>query len=123
MVRFMANPRVDPSQTARDPSPEAPPQEVIDAAWEVPAENLPPVGSAVQFFTNDRRRQWSDIGAGPYAAIVTGYGSHNRLNLYVLPCRGAMPAELYENVPSLGLTGDLVWWRTIPYQTPKPKKK
>ena len=95
----------------------------MDAAWEVPVENLPPVGSPVQFFTNDRRRQWSDTGAGPYAAIVTGYGTHNRLNLYVLPCRGAMPPELYENVPALGLTGDLVWWRTLPHKPPRKTNK
>jgi len=114
----VANPRVNPSQAAAEPSQS---QEVIDAAWEVPVENLPPVGTPVQFFTNDKRRQWASVGAGPYAAIVTGYGSHNRLNLYVLPCRGAMPAELYENVPPLNTTEDLVWWRSLPYQAPKKK--
>src|SRR4051794_14434891 len=113
----MANPRVDPSQTARDPSPDPAPRqgEIVEAAWEVPAEHLPAVGSPVQFFTNDRRRQWAGVGTGPYAAIVTGYGHHNSLNLYVLPCRGAMPAVLYENVPALGATEDLVWWRSLPY--------
>jgi hypothetical protein len=103
---------------------ENPSQEVIDASWEAVAIDLPPVGSPVQFFTNDRRRQWTGVGVGPYAAIVTAYGANpNSLNLYVFPCQSAMPPQLYENVPTLGLTNDLVWWRTIPYQTPKGKKK
>jgi len=114
----MANPRTDPSQAAAEPSQ---PQEVIDAAWEVPVENLPAVGSPVQFFTSDKRRQWPGVEQGPYAAIVVGYGRQNSLNLYVLPCRGAMPPELYENVPALSTsddypsTGSGLWWRSLPY--------
>ena len=111
-----------PVNAAPEPSTAAPdPQEVMEATWEVPTENLPPVGSPVQFFTNDRRRQWSGVGTGPYAAIVTGYGEHNSLTLYVFPCHGAMPPQLYENVPALSPTDALVWWRSLPHKNTKKK--
>lgn len=73
---------------------------------------MPAIGSAVHFYTNEKRQQWAGVGQGPYVGIVTKHGDGaGKLNLYVLPSTAIQMPTFYEDVAP---NSDMRWWQRMP---------